>query len=133
MEGEKRYESFEEFWPFYVGEHANKWTRRLHFVGTTAAVSVLGTALIKRRPALIPLALVAGYGPAWFSHFFIEKNRPATFKYPLWSLLADFKMWGKMARGKMDREVERATAPAKEEASVGSNGVSHHGQDAPSA
>jgi hypothetical protein len=132
MEGEKRYESFEEFWPFYVREHSNKWTRRFHFVGTTAAVTLLGTALIKRKPALIPLALVAGYGPAWVSHFFIEKNRPATFKYPLWSLLADFKMWGKMARGRMDREVARATAPARQPAAP-SNGVGHHDQDAPVA
>lgn len=133
MEGEKRYESFEEFWPFYVREHSNKWTRRFHFVGTTAAVSLLGVAAIKRRPALVPLALVAGYGPAWISHFFIEKNRPATFKYPLWSLLADFKMWGKIARGRMDREVARATAPAATQASAPTNGVAHHAENAPVA
>ncbi len=102
--------SFEEFWPFDVLEHENKTNRRLHFVGTTAAMAVLGTALIKRRPELIPLALVAGYGPAWIGHFFVEKNRPASFKYPLWSLLGDFKMWGKTVRGTMDREVERQKA-----------------------
>lgn len=105
-----RIESFEEFWPFYVLEHANKTNRRLHFVGTTAAVAVLGAAAIRRQPALIPLALVAGYGPAWVGHFFVEKNRPASFKYPLWSLIGDFKMWGKTLRGTMDREVERMQA-----------------------
>ena len=77
-----------------------------------------------------PLALVAGYGPAWIGHFFIEKNRPATFTYPTWSLLADFKMWSKIARGKMDRTVERAMA-TKEAEDAPSNGVAHH--DAPAA
>ena len=50
---------------------------------------------------------VSGYGFAWYSHFFIEKNRPATFNYPLWSLLGDFKMFGLMCRGRMDAEVKR--------------------------
>ncbi len=105
-----RIRSFEEFWPYYVLEHENQLNRKLHFVGTTAAMAVVGTALIKRNPALIPLALVAGYGPAWVGHFFVEKNKPASFKYPLWSLLGDFKMWGKTIRGTMNREVERQQA-----------------------
>jgi hypothetical protein len=108
-----RIKTFEEFWPYYVREHSKKSTRVLHFAGTTAAVATLGYALVARRPALIPLALVAGYGPAWISHFFIEKNRPATFKYPLWSLLSDFKMLGKMAKGTMDAEVERVMAEVR--------------------
>jgi hypothetical protein len=111
---EDRFKSFEEFWPFYVREHSKKSTRVLHFIGTTAAVVTAGYALLARKPALIPVALVSGYGPAWFSHFFIEKNRPATFKYPLWSLLADFKMWGKIAGGTMDAEVERVMAAVTE-------------------
>lgn len=102
-----RIDSFEKFWPYYVREHKLKSTRVLHFIGTTAAAATLGAAIVTRRPALIAAALVAGYGPAWISHFFIEHNRPATFKYPLWSLLSDFKMWGKMATGTMDAEVER--------------------------
>jgi hypothetical protein len=130
-----RIETFEEFWPFYVREHSKKATRILHFVGTTTAVAVLGMAAVKRRPALVPLALVCGYGPAWIGHFFVEKNRPATFKYPLWSLLADFKMWSKMARGRMDREVERAMAAAQQKEApqngVGGHSV-HHDGDSPS-
>jgi hypothetical protein len=119
-----RFKTFEEFWPYYVLEHSKKSTRVLHFIGTTAAVATLGAALVKGKPALIPLALVAGYGPAWISHFFIEKNRPATFKYPLWSLLADFRMWGKMASGTMDAEVEAAQAKrTEEEVHAPSNGV----------
>ena len=130
MEGEKRYQTFREFWPHYVREHSKKSNRQLHFVGTTTAVAVLGYAAISRKPALIPLALVAGYGPAWIGHFFIEKNRPATFTYPTWSLLADFKMWSKIARGKMDRAVERAMA-TKDAEDAPSNGVAHH--DSPTA
>ncbi len=122
---EERYRTFEEFWPYYVREHAKKSTRRLHFAGTTAAVAILGYAAVARRPSLIPVALVAGYGPAWIGHFFIEKNRPATFKYPLWSLLSDFRMWGKMASGTMDAEVERVMAAAVE-VEAPTNGVAHH-------
>jgi len=118
---EKRIESFEEFWPFYVREHRKKLTRQLHFIGTSAALGCLAAGVLTRSKLLLLLAPVAGYGPAWFSHFVIEKNRPATFKYPLWSLAADFVMWSKMIAGTMDDEVtavmeaERmAEAPASE-------------------
>lgn len=103
-------ETFEEFWPFYVREHRKKLTRQFHFVGTTLALGCAAGALLTRRRWLLALAPIAGYGPAWFSHFFVEKNRPATFKHPLWSLQADFVMWAKMLRGTMDAEVERVLA-----------------------
>ena len=99
--------TFEEFWPFYVREHSRKATRLFHFVGSTAAGATAIAALFLRKPALVPLALVVGYGPAWVSHFFIEKNRPASFKYPLWSFAADWVMWSKILTGTMDAEVER--------------------------
>ena len=105
-----RYESFEQFWPYYVKEHSKKSTRVLHFIGTTAAMACVAGGLLTRRRWLLALAPVVGYGPAWVSHFLIEKNRPATFTYPLWSLRADMVMWGKMATGKMDAEVERVLA-----------------------
>lgn len=111
---ERKIESFEEFWPFYVGEHKKPTTRLFHFVGTTAAVGCLASAVIFRKPWLVPAALVAGYGPAWFSHFFIEKNKPASFKYPLWSLKADFVMWSKMIRGEMQAEVDRIERAERE-------------------
>lgn len=94
-----RIQTFAEFWPYYLGEHSAPLCRIFHFVGTTMAVGSLLVSLVSFNPAFIPLALVMGYGPAWVSHFFIEKNRPATFKYPLWSLLSDFKMWSLMLRG----------------------------------
>jgi len=103
----ERYESFDAFWPYYLSEHADPTNRRLHQVGTTLALSVAGIALAKRRPWLVPVAFVAGYGPSWVGHFFVEKNRPATFSYPLWSLLADFRMNALMWRGELETEFER--------------------------
>lgn len=111
---EKRIENFEEFWPFYVGEHSLKATRLFHFVGSTAGASTAIAGLLLRKPSLIGLGLVLGYGPAWFSHFFIEKNRPASFKYPAWSFAADWVMWSKILQGTMDEEVERVMARAAE-------------------
>ena len=112
---EREIKSFEEFWPFYVGEHRKKATRIFHFVGTTAAVGCVAGALLTNRKWLLAVAPIAGYGPAWVSHFFIEKNKPASFKYPLWSLQADFVMWWKMVRGEMQAEVDKVIA-AEEQA-----------------
>ena len=98
--------SFKEFWPVYVREHAKKETRLMHFVGTTAAVGCLAAGLLLRKRSLLALVPLVGYGPAWVSHFFVEGNRPASFKYPGWSLQADFVMWSKMVQGKMDEEVD---------------------------
>jgi hypothetical protein len=103
----ERIRSFEEFWPFYVREHSKKATRTIHFIGTAAAVSCVAYAAARRKLWPLLVAPVVGYGPAWFAHFFIEGNRPATFKYPLWSLRADFVMWSKIARGTMDAEAAR--------------------------
>lgn len=110
MSDEKRIESFEEFWPFYVKEHSKKSTRTMHFVGTTCAVATFAAGALLGKKWMMAVAPVFGYGPAWVSHFFIENNKPATFKYPRWSLMADFVMWGKIARGEMDAEVERVMA-----------------------
>jgi hypothetical protein len=105
-----RFESFEEFWPFYVKEHAKNGTRILHFIGTTAAMACVAGGILTKRRWLLALAPIVGYGPAWLGHFLIEKNKPATFKHPLWSLRGDFVMWSKMVRGKMSEEVERVLA-----------------------
>jgi hypothetical protein len=104
--------SFEEFWPYYVGEHRLKVTRLFHFIGTTLAMSLVLGAFLLHNPWLLALAPIGGYGPAWISHFFIERNRPATFTYPWWSLKADVIMWGKIITGKMEAEVERCLASA---------------------
>jgi hypothetical protein len=107
-----RIASFEEFWPFYVREHSNKTSRVLHFIGTTSAMACAAGALLLGKRSLLLLAPVVGYGPAWVGHFFFEKNRPASFKYPVWSLRADLKMWSMTIRGVMDAEVARVIAEA---------------------
>ena len=103
----ERFATFEEFWPYYLEEHSDPTNRRLHQVGTTLALGTVAASIAKRKPLWALGALVAGYGPAWIGHFIIEKNRPATFTYPLWSLAADFKMNGMMWTGRLDSELER--------------------------
>jgi hypothetical protein len=107
---EREIETFEQFWDYYVGEHKQKATRILHFIGTTAAAACVVGGLTTKRRWLLLAAPVVGYGPAWIGHFFIEKNRPATFRYPLWSLQADCVMWWKTATGTMQAEVDRVVA-----------------------
>src|SRR5947209_3263327 len=104
----ERYQSFEEFWPFYVREHSQPGTRVCHFIGTTCGLVSLALLIITLNWWLLPLGLIISYGFAWFSHFFIEKNRPATFSYPLYSFRADIRMYGLMLRGRMGAEVARA-------------------------
>jgi hypothetical protein len=99
--------SFEEFWPFYVAEHSLPRTRALHFAGTATALATLAALAATGKWKWLPLALVPGYAAAWAGHFLVEKNRPATFKYPLWSFMADQKMFALMLAGRMDEEVER--------------------------
>ncbi len=103
----KRLETFEEFWPFYLGEHSLPATRWMHFFGSSAALGLLASGLITGSWTMFPAALVCGYAFAWVSHFFIEKNRPATFTYPLWSFIADWKMWFFMATGRLNAELNR--------------------------
>ncbi len=104
----QRYKTFSEFWPFYVGEHSRRGTRILHLIGTTAALSTMIYFIATGRWWLFPFGLIPGYGCAWFAHFLIEKNRPATFKYPLWSFIADYKMIAMMLTGKIGREVAKS-------------------------
>jgi hypothetical protein len=108
------FRSFEEFWPFYVKEHQKKATRILHFIGTTGAMACVAGGLLTKRRWLLAVAPVAGYAPAWISHFFIEGNKPASFKHPLWSLRADLVMWSKMVRFQMNDEVERVLREDRE-------------------
>lgn len=87
-----RFQSFEAFFPFYLYEHSEPTNRVLHYLGTSAALGLALTAALTLNPLLLLAAPVAGYGPAWVGHFFIEKNRPATFSYPVWSFMGDFRM-----------------------------------------
>ncbi len=104
---DQEFRTFEEFWTFYVKEHQKPTTRLLHFVGTTSAMACVAGGLLTKRRWLLAVAPVVGYGPAWIGHFFFEKNKPASFKHPIWSLRADLVMWSKMVRFQMTDEVER--------------------------
>jgi hypothetical protein len=90
--------SFDAFYPFYLGQHSRRGCRILHYLGTSSALALAIGAASLGRPRLLLVALVVGYLPAWLAHLIIEKNRPATFRYPLWSLLADFKMLAQAIR-----------------------------------
>jgi hypothetical protein len=87
------YQSFTEFYPFYLSEHANRTSRRLHFVGTSLGLAFALHALSSLNFWWLLAALACGYAFAWVGHFFFEKNRPATFTYPLWSFMGDWVMW----------------------------------------
>jgi hypothetical protein len=103
----ERYPTFQAFWPFYVSQHMNPTNRSLHFVGTALVCACLLASLLASAAWLLA-APVAGYGFAWAGHFFFEKNRPATFTYPLWSLWGDFRMFWLTLLGRMAPELERA-------------------------
>jgi hypothetical protein len=107
---QQRFQSFAEFWPFYVAEHSRPATRGVHFLGSTFAVALLIAAIVWQWWWLLLAVPFVGYGFAWISHFGIEHNRPATFKYPLWSLAADWKMWLLMLTGQMGMEIERVNS-----------------------
>ncbi len=102
-----RITTYAAFWPFYLGEHRQKATRLMHFVGTSLAVAFLVGGAVTGRLALFPIAIVQGYAWAWVSHFFIEKNRPATFTYPGWSFISDWRMWALMLTFQLDGELEK--------------------------
>lgn len=104
--------SFGEFWPHYVLAHRHPATRGFHCAGTLLGWGLVGAAILLRNAWLAPVALVLPYTLAWFSHFFVEHNRPATFGHPLWSWLADQKMVALMLAGKMGEEVRRCAGKA---------------------
>ena len=97
-----QYNSFKDFYPFYLGEHANLICRRLHFIGTSGIVVIAALVITQVLPLVWLWAIpVLGYGFAWAGHFFFEKNRPATFKHPFYSLLGDWVMYKDMLTGKI--------------------------------
>lgn len=102
------YTTFAEFWPFYLREHSRPRTRALHYVGTSLVVALALAALVTANWWLLVALPIAGYFFAWIAHFGVEKNRPATFTYPAWSLKADFKMWWLWLTGRLGPELERA-------------------------
>lgn len=103
-----RYTSFAEFWPHYLREHSRPRTRALHYFGTTLVIIVALFAVTTRSWWFLLAMPLAGYFFAWLAHFTIEKNRPATFSYPLWSLAADFRMYWLWLTRRLAPELKRA-------------------------
>jgi len=112
-----RYTSFREFWPYYLREHSRPATRLIHYIGTSLVVGLAIAALATGIWWLFALMPVAGYGFAWAGHMLAERNRPATFKYPSWSLAADFRMWWLWLTGRLGPHLEAAGVATKRAAS----------------
>ena len=98
----KTYASFREFYPFYLSEHRNRTCRRLHFLGSALGVACLAAAIATANAWFMLLGLVLGYALAWIGHFFFEKNRPATFRNPLYSFAGDWAMFRDILMGRIE-------------------------------
>ena len=107
-DGTARLGRFADFWPFYLREHRKRGTRALHYAGTGLVILIAGAALAIGDGRLIAALPIAGYGFAWASHALVERNRPATFTYPLWSLAADFRMFFLWLTGRLGPELRAA-------------------------
>ena len=108
MANQERITDYEAFWLFYLREHASPATRALHYFGTFVAIFGIVAAILSGELWLLIAVPFAGYIPAWIAHFLIERNHPATFRYPLWSLLSDFRMAFAWVTGQLDDDLRRA-------------------------
>lgn len=108
MAKERKYKSFKEFYPFYLTEHQDPICQELHFTGTLSLLIILFVAILIQKWWLLALIPLVGYGFAWVGHFFFEKNRPATFTYPLWSLGSDFVMFYHILTNQIDAKMANA-------------------------
>ena len=97
----RRFSSFREFYPFYLDEHSHPVSRRLHFVGSLGVLAIVLTAIVSGDARWLIAAPVCGYGFAWIGHFAFEKNRPATFRHPVYSLMGDWVMFWEILTGKI--------------------------------
>lgn len=98
---------YKDFWPYYLREHTKPATRGLHYFGTALGLAILVAALVTTNWWLLIAAIVSGYLFAWIGHAFVERNRPATFTYPVWSFASDFRMFGYWLSGRLSGELDR--------------------------
>jgi hypothetical protein len=104
----EKIDTYAEFWPYYLREHSGANTRALHYVGTAIAILLFLRFLLTGSIGALILAVISGYFFAWLGHFWLEKNRPATFTYPLWSLYSDFRMFFLWTTGRLKPHLDRA-------------------------
>ena len=104
----REYRRFSDFWIYYLREHSRPGTRALHYAGTGLVLGLAGAAAAAGEWRLLVLVPLVGYGFAWLSHIAVERNRPATFTYPLWSLAADFRMFFLWLTARLGPELDRA-------------------------
>ncbi len=97
----KRFASFREFYPYYLSEHGHRTSRRLHFIGSCGVLAFVALAIVQRDARWLIAAPLCGYGFAWIGHFVFEKNRPATFRHPLYSLMGDWVMFKYILAGRI--------------------------------
>lgn len=96
-----QFDNFQAFYAYYLTQHRNRTSRRLHVIGTGWVIALVLAALLTLNPWLLLLAPLVGYGFAWTGHYAFEKNKPATFGHPIWSLRSDFVMFGQVLRGRL--------------------------------
>ncbi len=97
----KQFPTFADFYPYYLREHQNRTNRRLHFLGTSLVLVLVAASLATENWLLLIAIPLAGYGPAWIGHFYFERNRPATFHHPFYSLIGDFRMYADTWTGRI--------------------------------
>jgi|JI9StandDraft_1071089.scaffolds.fasta_scaffold00838_18 hypothetical protein len=103
----KTYNTLNDFWPFYLSEHSHPVNRRLHFIGSTFSLIFMVMAILSLDAYFLLAGLFSGYGFAWIGHFVVEKNTPATFKYPLKSFVSDWRMYISILTFQIDKEMEK--------------------------
>jgi hypothetical protein len=101
------FRSYGEFWPHYLGEHRRPGTRAVHLAGTVLGLALFIVGLVTLDWRWLLAGLITGYALAWIGHAAIERNRPATFRYPLWSLVSDLRMVALFATGKLSAELHK--------------------------
>lgn len=99
---------FQDFWPYYLQEHARPATRALHYIGTGSVIALVVASPVTHGWWMMAALPIMGYGFAWAAHGLVERNRPATFRYPFWSLRADFVMFFRFVTGRLRRDLEEA-------------------------
>lgn len=109
----ERIKTYREFYQFYLTEHSKTGTRIFHFIGTLLVFVVIGYVISSGKERFLWYIPIVGYGFAWFSHAVIERNKPATFKYPLWSLISDFRLFFELLTGK--QKFRETNNPVQEE------------------